>query len=265
MNNINDAEPSAPTDNTVKKQKTEEIPNEIVDATLFRLTRGIPKRELALMVSESEECEKLLEQEILLLEKQINGDLAVDDVDIAPLNAILESPLTPLDRYWTASALLGRMRREMLLQSIHTVPGGDPRFFPAPPATTKKTTNTPIPTIPESQFANELVGLNEIPAYTEQQRNSAQLLALWKKISSNRAAHVFKRPVRPEEAPGYTDRIVFPMDLSLIRKLIVSGKICTFQQLHDKIGLICHNCVKYNGKLAFLVSAAKFNFQKVFV
>lgn len=228
----------------------DEVSSELIEATLLRLTRGIPMRELSLMVSEADECEKMLEQEIEILEKALVDNATAEDLDNTSLSIILESPLTPIDRYWTASALLGRMRREMMLPSIHTVPGGDPRFFPAQntqQASTRKNAGTNNPSTPESQSALELVKLNDIPSYTEQHRNSAQLLALWKKISSNRAALVFKRPVRPEEAPGYTDRIAFPMDLSLIRKLIVSGKITTFQQLHDKIGLICHNCVKYNG------------------
>jgi Bromodomain len=60
---------------------------------------------------------------------------------------------------------------------------------------------------------------------------------------------VFKRPVRSEDAPGYTERIVFPMELSLIRKRIVANNIQTFADLHGALGLISHNCVKYNGAL----------------
>ena len=49
-------------------------------------------------------------------------------------------------------------------------------------------------------------------------------------------------------APGYTERIGFPIDLSLIRKFIVSRLIKSFSSLHQRIGLICHNCVKFNGR-----------------
>ena len=49
-------------------------------------------------------------------------------------------------------------------------------------------------------------------------------------------------------APGYTERIGFPIDLSLIRKFIVSRVIKSYKDLHQRIALICHNCVKFNGR-----------------
>jgi hypothetical protein len=64
----------------------------------------------------------------------------------------------------------------------------------------------------------------------------------------HRSSGVFKRPVKPEEAPGYSERIVFPMDLSMIRKLIVATQIVSYADLHQYIALISHNCVKYNGR-----------------
>ena len=54
--------------------------------------------------------------------------------------------------------------------------------------------------------------------------------------------------VKPEEAPGYAERIIFPMDLSLVRKMIVSRIITSYAEMHQKIRLISHNCVKYNGR-----------------
>ena len=38
------------------------------------------------------------------------------------------------------------------------------------------------------------------------------------------------------------------MDLSLIRKMIVSRMIKSYASLHQRIALICHNCVKFNGR-----------------
>ena len=38
------------------------------------------------------------------------------------------------------------------------------------------------------------------------------------------------------------------MDLSLVRKMIVGRMIKSYADLHIRIGLICHNCVKYNGR-----------------
>ena len=51
-----------------------------------------------------------------------------------------------------------------------------------------------------------------------------------------------------QTAPGYTDRIKFPMDLSLLRRQIMAQHVTTLKQLHDSIKLIAHNCVKYNGR-----------------
>jgi len=78
--------------------------------------------------------------------------------------------------------------------------------------------------------------------------NTTALLALWKRISNHRTAAVFRRAVNAKEAPGYNDRIPFPIDLSLIKKMIACGQIQTFEELHQRIGLICHNCVKFNGR-----------------
>lgn len=58
---------------------------------------------------------------------------------------------------------------------------------------------------------------------------------------------MFRRPVNDRDAPGYSDRILFPMDLSLVRKMITSQQIQSLEDLHTKIALICHNCVKFNG------------------
>jgi len=38
------------------------------------------------------------------------------------------------------------------------------------------------------------------------------------------------------------------MDLSLIRKMIVARMIKSYANLHQRIALICHNCVKFNGR-----------------
>jgi hypothetical protein len=204
--------------------------DQLLESTLARLARGLPKRELKLMISEADECEALLLKDIEVLEKALEGN-AVDDAD---LDAILESPLTPLDRYWTASALLGRLRGDLSVPSIHTVPGGA-NILPPP-----KPGNVGDP--------SALVALCKNPIYTKNHATTVDLLATWKKISSHRTALVFKKPVKGEDAPGYTDRIVFPMDLSLIRKMIIARKVQSFADMHQYVGLISHNCVKYNGR-----------------
>jgi hypothetical protein len=204
--------------------------DQLLESTLARLARGLPKRELKLMVSEADECEALLLKDIEVLEKALEGNSEGD----ADIDAILEVPLTPLDRYWTASALLGRLRGDLSVPSIHTVPGG-PNILPPP-----KPGNVGDP--------SALVALLKKPIYAKNHATTVSLLATWKKISSHRTALVFKKAVKGEDAPGYTDRIVFPMDLSLIRKMIVARKVQSFADFHQYVGLISHNCVKYNGR-----------------
>mmetsp|Transcript_20332 Transcript_20332/g.56627 ORF Transcript_20332/g.56627 Transcript_20332/m.56627 type:complete len:142 (-) Transcript_20332:223-648(-) len=51
-----------------------------------------------------------------------------------------------------------------------------------------------------------------------------------------------------QDAPGYDQRILFPIDLSLVRKMITSRVVSSFADLHIRIGMICHNCMKYNGR-----------------
>ena len=247
---------SAAASSSQQQQSTSEG---IVSETLDRLTRGIPKDELRLCISEANECETALQRDITLLEKALTAageesssqDKKNNDNDAA-IEEMLASPFTPLDRFWTASALLGRLRGPMappsLLQIRH------------PTTTTTATTNkqgttkstSPLPkntpagatTSPEAQ---NLLQLLSHPAYTRTEP-TATILACWKKIFTHRLAFAFKKPVKDEEAPGYSDRIRFPMDLSLIRKMIITRNIASFQQLHVQLALITHNCLKYNGR-----------------
>ncbi|GAX14418.1 hypothetical protein FisN_11Hu123 [Fistulifera solaris] len=211
--------------------------NDLLPATLFRMTKGLPRRELNLMVVEATECEEQLQSDIALLEKALESG----ETDEAT-NELLQNVLTPLDKYWTASSLLGRLRDDWTLPSILV-------------ATEANESNENLNML-ENQLrspssdrgAEKLIETLSNPIYTKEQPNTPILLGLWKKIYNHKASFVFKKPVRPEEAPGYIERIVFPMDLSMIRKLIVARTIKSYAELHQYIGLISHNCVKYNGR-----------------
>ncbi|GKY94181.1 hypothetical protein MPSEU_000384100 [Mayamaea pseudoterrestris] len=96
--------------------------------------------------------------------------------------------------------------------------------------------------------ASALIEMQNNPAYTQQHDQPTQLLALYKKLSSHRSAHVFRKAVKDEEAPGYSDRIRFKMDLGLLRRLIVSSQVVSYHDFHKYAGLIAHNCVKFNGR-----------------
>lgn len=233
-------------DSPIVNSIDEEANTRLVESTLFRLTQGLPKRELRLMVQEANECETQLLEDIRILEKSLEGGGVAKNEDCnseTTLSIILESPLTPLDRYWTASALLGRLRQEIALPSLLSAK-----------CTSNANKNNKASAAPQSAVNDEKLNWElttlTIPlakAYSREIIPVTTLLAVWKKNSSNRAASVFKRPVRSEEAPGYTERILFPMDLSLIRKRIVANNIQTYSDLHAALGLISHNCVKYNG------------------
>lgn len=200
-----------------------------LQSTLLRLTQGLPRRELQAIVNEATECEALLEKDIEALEAALtNPDANVD--------AIVDSILTPMDRYWTASALLGRLRGDLSIPRIPTAGTLAPGLLPPPK----------VPPPPEDPMA--LLAFAKHPNYDMKHDNPASLLTLHKKIASHRSAMVFKRPVKPEEAPGYTDRILFPMDLSLVRKMIVAATITTYREFHCAIALIAHNCLTFNGR-----------------
>lgn len=227
----------------------------MVEASLQRLCRGLPVRELTSIVEEAKLCEAQLEQEITLLESTLEASLSSDGTptrsrnleDQDALNAILESSLTPLHQYWTASSLLGRLKNELALPVLDTT------NLSLHHNETASANSSKVACISKEEEAlqalvNPIIGGTLSNVYAKQKLSPQTLLAVWKKISSHRAAHVFRRAVKPEEAPGYIERIVFPMDLSLVRKRIVVENITTLEQLHQSMALIAHNCVKYNGR-----------------
>jgi len=186
----------------------------LVQDALHRLCHGLPVRELTLMVEESTACEEQLLTEIDLLERALQDEEAAaaaesnkqesgtkQDTMASSVDAMLGSPLTPLHQYWTASALLGRLRNELALPSLL-----DPQFLPPPPAAATKSSSRPSSTtnsaVSEEQALQGLSkqGGDMANIYGKQTLPAQTLLAVWKKISSNRAAGVFRRAVKPEEA-----------------------------------------------------------------
>lgn len=208
--------------------------DDVVDATLFRLTQGLPRAELQMIISEAEACEAELLKEIELLEQAAaNPEASKDNPEV---KAILQSVLTPMDQYWTASALLGRLRDDLMMPRIPTAAASP--YSLMPPAHSKH----------PAVDASSLLALQDIPAYTQKHDQPTHLLSLYKKLQSHRSALVFRKPVKDEEAPGYSDRIRFKMDLGLMRKLITAGTIASYQDFHQYTALISHNCVKFNGR-----------------
>ena len=170
---------------------------------------------------------------------------------------IIASDLSPLDRYFTVSALLGRLR-----EPFDTPPpphSGLARVrFNALAALEKKKNKNQLSAsqtrknLSVDKYTKMLNLKLQVPElnniYAQKQENNAAMLALVKRISNHRTAAVFRRAVNPLEAPGYTDRILFPIDLTMIKKMVLCEYIQTFEDLYQHIGLICHNCVKFNGR-----------------
>ena len=252
--------------------------------SLYRLTEGIPRKELKLMISEAKVCEEALEKEI----QELNDALANEESSSnstsnkkasASIDAMLESEVTPPDRYFTISALLGRLRDDLATplppNSVLPALRAQNTLLNPPPPKKKKTSheqstataggNTPAASTTDAasttvkDVANnkelttlerqkQVLALESNPEYTREHATSNVLLGLYKRLSTHRSSVVFRKPVNPKEAPGYTDRILFPMDMSMIRKMIVARNIKSYRDFHIKAGLICHNCVKYNGR-----------------
>ncbi|KAL7470107.1 hypothetical protein ACHAXS_011698 [Conticribra weissflogii] len=174
-------------------------------------------------------------------------------------DAMLATEFAPPDRYFTVSALMGRLRDPLklphppnaarVLEGSGGVAGGGGRGSGAvangnggESEQERKKRRIAL----EKQQALLLLDKNE--AYHRKHPDTTALLQLWKRVTSHRTAAVFRKPVNPLEAPGYTDRILFPMDLSLVRKMIVAKMIRSYADFHGRVGLICHNCVKFNGR-----------------
>jgi len=216
---------------------------ELIEPTLFRLTECLPNRELKIIVSQAKECEEALQQEIALLEAALQDESKQSVADKEAVEQMLASEFTPPDKCFTVSALLGRLREPMA-----TPLAPNTTIIRHEPLPKKKRANTPTPQETQSKLLKSLLALDSHPEYRREHAEPASLLTLWKRISSHRTAAVFRRPVNPKEAPGYTERILFPIDLSLIRKMITARMVVSFADLHERIGMICHNCVNFNGR-----------------
>ena len=219
-----------------------------------------------MMVSEAMMCEEALENEIKQLEAALESP--PDSEAGKNIQFMLDSEITPPDRFFTVSSLLGRLRDDLATplppNSIIPEMRAQTGLVPPPPKKKKKE-NLPATDAPTDavdgvdmeavstssttlEKQKKVLALVQNPDYTKEHSEPTALMSLWKKISSHRSSIVFRRPVNPKEAPGYTDRIAFPMDLSLVRKMIVARQIRSYSDLHQRLGLICHNCVKYNGR-----------------
>ena len=224
--------------------------------TLEFLVSSLPRYELELMLEDADDVEKVLEAEIALLEAKRKGLHAEKSsvvtqkryIDkVMTVHEMQQSFETPLDKYGiTLSSLIGRLRSP--LETIHpphsTLPHHVAARLNASNQLSAVATNKAVT---DEATIKSILDLKIQPCYTQTVTTHA-LLTLWKRISSHRSATVFRRPVQDREAPGYSKKILFPVDLSLVRKMIVSNIITTYAELHRYIGILAHNCVKFNGR-----------------
>jgi len=173
------------------------------------------------------------------------------------VQSILATDFSPPDRYFTVSALLGRLRIPLKLPATTSAAAVAATAAAAASGGTtvlksKKEELEAEKRAKQTKLSFEkqqaLLTLDTNDMYHKEHADTTSLLALWKRISSHRTSTVFRKPVNPMEAPGYQERIVFPIDLSLIRKMIVARMIKSYAGFHRCVGLICHNCVKFNGR-----------------
>ncbi|EJK67630.1 hypothetical protein THAOC_11312 [Thalassiosira oceanica] len=265
--------------------ESQQAVEQLLPDALMRLASGLPMNELDIMIKEAKACEDALEKEIAILEKKLgvepeqsaksdgngegkppaeskdgtSGELKEPSLGVLPLlpkpyqpnsgpknhlesvEEMLATEFTPPDRYFTISALLGRLRQPLSL------PYPPNSKLPDALKKGKKTEQEEKKRRLGLEKQRALIALDKDELYHREQEPSV-LLALWKKISAHRTAAVFRKAVNPAEAPGYAERIEFPMDLSLIRRMIQGGLIKSISSLHLRLGLICHNCCKFNGR-----------------
>jgi hypothetical protein len=72
------------------------------------------------------------------------------------------------------------------------------------------------------------------------------LLDCLEKLKKIKSAEIFMSPVTEEEAPGYTDIIKNPCDLTTLKDLVDRGAVSSMAAFREKIELIVANCRLFN-------------------
>ena len=150
---------------------------------------------------------------------------------------LLNTEFDPPGRFFTNNSLMGRHRDPLAV----LLPASD--MIAKSAAASRQTKNWCSHSWP---LSNTFI-LEAHPEHNRKHKHPTWLLAAWKRVSSHRTAAVFWRSVNPKEAPGYTDRILFSIELHLIRNMISASIIQSLSDLHHHLLLIRHNCVKFNG------------------
>lgn len=102
------------------------------------------------------------------------------------------------------------------------------------------------PTIPSPSSPLMSLGMYEMDSLQQQRAWRKSIMLVWKSAASHRYANVFLQPVTDEVAPGYSNIVFNPMDLSLIKKNIENGVINTTAQFQRDILIMFQNALMYN-------------------
>lgn len=136
---------------------------------------------------------------------------------LSSVDEILATEFTPPDRYFTVSAVLGRLKEPMKLPTNGAVVDETEQTIAKRKLMLiKQQVRTKIyQTVSMSDINGKykakssdaceqaLIDLAENPIYNEEHQDSTILLNLWKRISSHRTAAVFRKPVNPAEGEQY--------------------------------------------------------------
>ena len=121
------------------------------------------------------------------------------------VDAMLSTEFAPPDRYFTVSALLGRLREPMKLPHP---PNSRLHDHVSLANKSRKSNNDQEAEERRRRLALEkqraLLSLDKDVAYHAEQPDATALLALYKKISAHRTAAVFRKPVNPAEGKYHT-------------------------------------------------------------
>ncbi|KAJ8704978.1 hypothetical protein PYW08_012298 [Mythimna loreyi] len=102
---------------------------------------------------------------------------------------------------------------------------------------------------PESPSAND--------AERQHRLWKKSVMLVYSRLCAHKYASLFLRPISDEEAPGYSQVVKRPMDLTSIRKNIDSGVIRTTAQFQRDILLMLSNALMYNSSEHSVYTMAK--------
>ncbi|XP_066141386.1 bromodomain-containing protein 8 [Euwallacea fornicatus] len=107
------------------------------------------------------------------------------------------------------------------------------------------TPSTPVDSLPNSPASNTSA-FDDDKDYRNWKKS---VMLVYNRLSSNKYASLFLKPITEEQAPGYSSTVYRPMDLQTIKKNIDSGVIRTSLEFKRDVMLMFTNAVMYNKTL----------------